>query len=41
MKKLEELCNKIRNFIRSIANNPDNYDENYMKIRFDPYGHLL
>ena len=41
MKKHEELWNKIRNFIRSITNNPDNYDEKYMKIRFDPYGDLL
>ena len=41
MKKHEELWNKIRNFIRSITNNPDNYDEKYLKIRFDLYGDLL
>ena len=35
MTKHEELWNKIRNSIRSITNNSDNYDEKYMKIRFN------
>ena len=35
MKKYEQLWNKIRNIIRSIANNSDNYDKKYMKIKFN------
>ena len=35
MTKHEELWNKIKNSIRSITNNSDNYNEKYMKIRFN------
>ena len=40
LRKYKELWNKIKDLIRSIANNkPDsltyNYDEKYMKIKFD------
>ena len=31
----EELWNIIRDLIRSISNNSDNYDEKYMKIKFN------
>ena len=31
----EELWSKIRDLIRSITKNSDNYDEKYMKIKFD------
>ena len=41
MTKHEELWNKIRNSIRSITNNSDNYDEKYMKIRFNADSDLL
>ena len=34
-KKKEELWNKIRDLIRSITKNADDYDENYMKIKFN------
>ena len=40
MTKHEELWNKIRNSIRSITNNSDNY-EKYMKIRFNADSDLL
>ena len=35
IKKLEELWIKIRNLIRSITKNLDDYHEKYMKIKFD------
>ena len=35
MKKYEELWSKIRYFIRSITKNSGDYDENYMKIKFN------
>ena len=36
LKASEELWKKIKDFIRSINNNnSDNYDEKYMKIRFN------
>ena len=35
MKKYEELWNKIRDIISSITNNSDNYDEKYIKIKFN------
>ena len=41
MTKHEELWNKIINSIRSITNNLDNYDEKYMKIRFNADSDLL
>ena len=33
--KNEELWSKIRDLIRLIIKNSDDYDENYMKIRFN------
>ena len=39
-KKYEELWNKTRNIIGSITNNSDNYDEKYMKIKFNSYNDL-
>ena len=30
-----ELRNKIRDIIRSITNNSDNYDKNYIKIKLN------
>ena len=35
IKKYEELKLKIRDFIRSMTNNLKEYDEKYMKIKFD------
>ena len=35
LKKYEELWNKTRGLIRSISNSSDNYDEKYMKIKFN------
>ena len=35
LKKHEELWNKIRDLIRSITKNSDDYDEKYLKIEFD------
>ena len=34
IKKYEELWIKIRDLIRSITKNSENYDEKYMKIKF-------
>ena len=34
LKKYEELWNKIRDLIRSIANSLDYYDEKYLKIYY-------
>ena len=34
IKKYEELWIKIRDLIRSITKNSDDYDEQYMKIKF-------
>ena len=34
LKKHEELRNKIKDLIRLITNNPDNYDKKYKKIKF-------
>ena len=34
-KKYEELWSKIRNLIRSITKNSDDYDEKYTKLKFD------
>ena len=34
-KKYEELRNKIRDLIRSITKNLIDYDEKYIKIKFD------
>ena len=35
IKKYEELWSKIRDLIRSITKNSDNYDEKHMKIKFN------
>ena len=35
IKKYEALWIKIRNLIRSITKNSDDYDEKYMKIKFN------
>ena len=35
IKKYEELWSKIRDFIRSITKNLDDYDEKYMKTKFN------
>ena len=35
LNKYEELWSKIRNFIRLITNNSNNYDEKYMKIKLN------
>ena len=35
IKKPEELWTKIRDLIRSITKNSDDYDEKYMKIKFN------
>ena len=35
IKKYEELWSKIRDLIRSITKNSDDYDQKYMKIKFD------
>ena len=35
LNKYEELWNKIRDLIRSITNNSENYDEEYMSIKFN------
>ena len=35
LEKYEELWNKIKDLIRSKTNNSDDYDEKYMKIKFD------
>ena len=35
IKKYEELWSKIRDLIRSITKNSDDYYENYMKIKFN------
>ena len=34
-KKYKELWSKIRDLIRSIIKNSDNYDEKYIKIKFN------
>ena len=34
-KRYEDLWSKIRNLIRSITKNSDDYDEKYIKIKFN------
>ena len=34
-KKFEDLWSKIRNLIRSITKNSDDYNKEYMKIKFN------
>ena len=41
LKKYEELWNKVRDLIRSITNNPGNYDEKYAKVKFKSHDDLL
>ena len=40
IKKYEELWSKIRDLIRSITKNSDDYDQTYMKIKFNSDGEL-
>ena len=35
IKKYEELWSKIRDLIKSITKNSDDYDEKYMKVKFN------
>ena len=35
MNKYDELWSKIRDLIRLITNNSDDYDEKYIKIKFN------
>ena len=35
IKRYEELWSKIRDFIRSVTKNSDDYNEKYMKIKFN------
>ena len=35
IKKYEELWSKIRDLIKSMTKNSGDYDEKYMKIKFD------
>ena len=41
IKKYEELWSKIRDLIRSITKNSNDYDEKHMKIKFDSDNGLL
>ena len=40
IKTCEEMWCKIRDLIRPITKNSDNYDEKYMKIKFNSYDEL-
>ena len=35
LKKYKEMWSKVRDLIRSITNNSEDYDEKYMKIKFN------
>ena len=35
IKKYEELWSKIRDLVRSITKNSDDYEEKYMKVKFN------
>ena len=41
IRKYEELWSKIRDLIRSISKILDDFDENYIKIKFDLDDNLL
>ena len=41
IKKYEELLSKIRDLISLITKNSDDYDEKYMKIKFNSDDELL
>ena len=34
-KRYKKLCSQIRDLMRSITKNSDNYDEKYMKTKFN------
>ena len=40
IKKYEEMCSKIKDIIRSITNNSDNYDDKCMNMIFNSYDYL-
>ena len=40
LKTYKELCEKIRDLVRSISNNSDDYDQKSMKIKFNSYDDL-
>ena len=39
-KKYEEFWSKVRDLIRSITKNSDDYNENYMKVKVNSDGDL-
>ena len=41
LKKYKEISSKIKVFIRSSINKPCDYDENYIKIKFNSDDDLL
>ena len=41
IKKYEELGSRIRDLIRSITKNSNDYDEEYMKTKFNLHDELL
>ena len=41
LKKYEEMWSKIRDLIRSVTNNRDDYNEKYIKIKFNSDDDLL
>ena len=41
MKKYENLWNKTRYLTKSITNNSDNYDQKYMKIKYNLDDNLI
>ena len=41
LKKYDKIWSKIRDLIRSITNNTDDYDEKYMKIKSNSDDNLL
>ena len=41
IKKYEELWSKIRDLIRLVTKNSDDYDEKDMKIKFNSYDELI
>ena len=41
IKRYEELWSKIRDLIRSVTENSDDYDEKYIKIKFNSDDELL
>ena len=40
LNKYEELWSKIRDIVRSITKNSDNYDTKYIKTKFNSYDEL-